>query len=127
MHSTPNYAFSVGRAARMIERLEERRERHSQRSRVYRLVFAALAFAVLLVGIVLSLPLVPGPGLPLVAIGLAMLALEFAWAERLLQRLAHRVDQLEDRVGWGGIVAFLVLAAGGVVALFFVDVPHLPF
>jgi uncharacterized protein (TIGR02611 family) len=111
----------------MIERLDERRDRHAQRSRVYRLMFTAVAFAVLLVGIILSLPLVPGPGLPLVAIGLAMLALEFAWAERLLQRLAHRVDQLEDRVGWGGILAVLVLTAAGVVALLFVDIPHFPF
>jgi hypothetical protein len=100
----------MGKARTMIDRLDERRERHAQRSRLYRIGFGAVAALVLLAGIVLSLPLVPGPGLPLVAIGLAMLALEFAWAERLLRRIAHRIDQIEDRIGVGGIVAVLVVA-----------------
>ena len=111
----------------MIDRLDERRDRHAARSRVYRVLFALAAFLVLLVGVVLSLPLVPGPGLPLIAIGLAMLALEFAWAERLLERVADQVDELEKRIGWPGLVALaVVLAAAALVVLFF-DVPVLPF
>ena len=102
----------------MIERLEERRERHAARSRTYRIVFAALALVILLAGVVLSLPLVPGPGLPLIAVGLAMLALEFVWAERLLRRIAHRVEQVEERVGWRGIAAVAVLALAAGVAVF---------
>ncbi|MDX6519305.1 MAG: hypothetical protein QOF50_2151 [Gaiellaceae bacterium] len=94
----------------MIDRLEERRERHAERTRLYRVAFGVAAALVLLVGIFLSLPLVPGPGLPLIAVGLAMLALEFAWAERLLRRIAHRIDQVEERIGWLGIVALLVAA-----------------
>ncbi len=94
----------------MIDRLEERRERHAARGRLYRIGFATVATVVLLVGIVLSLPLVPGPGLPLVAIGLAMLALEFTWAEHLLRRIVHRVDQIEDRIGVGGILALVAVA-----------------
>ena len=101
----------------MIDRLEERRERHAERTRLYRIAFGILATLVLLAGIVLSLPLVPGPGLPLVAIGLAMLALEFAWAERLLRRIAHRIDQIEDRIGVGGIVALLTVAVAVGVAV----------
>jgi hypothetical protein len=102
----------------MIDRLEERRERHSGRSRTYRIAFAAVAFALLLAGVVLSLPLVPGPGLPLIAVALAMLALEFDWAERLLRRVAHRVEQVEERVGWRGIAAFAVAALVAGVAIF---------
>src|SRR2546423_591635 len=94
----------------MIDRLEERRERHAERTRVYRIAFGVAATLVLLAGIFLSLPLVPGPGLPLIAVGLAMLALEFAWAERLLRRIAHRIDQVEERIGWAGILALLVVA-----------------
>ena len=94
----------------MIDRLEERRERHAERTRLYRIAFGVAATLVLLAGIFLSLPLVPGPGLPLIALGLAMLALEFAWAERLLRRIAHRIDQVEERIGWLGIVALLVAA-----------------
>jgi len=101
----------------MIDRLEERRERHAQRHKLYRIGFAVAGTLVLLAGIILSLPLVPGPGLPLVALGLAMLALEFAWAERLLRRIAHRIDQVEERIGWAGIVALLVAAVAVGVAV----------
>ena len=101
----------------MIDRLEERRERHSQRHKLYRIGFAVAGTLVLLAGIILSLPLVPGPGLPLVAVGLAMLALEFAWAERLLRRVAHRIDQVEERIGWAGIVALLAVAIAVGVAV----------
>ena len=94
----------------MIDRLEERRERHAGRHRLYRIGFGVVATLILLAGVILSLPLVPGPGLPLVAVGLAMLALEFAWAERLLRRIAQRIDQVEERIGWLGIVALLVAA-----------------
>jgi uncharacterized protein (TIGR02611 family) len=103
----------------MIDRLEERRERHAQRHKLYRIGFGVAAALVLLAGIILSLPLVPGPGLPLVAVGLAMLALEFTWAERLLRRVAHRIDQVEERIGWAGIVALLVGAVAVGVALIY--------
>lgn len=53
----------------------------------------------LLVGGVLSLPLVPGPGLLLVVIGLGFLSHEFEWARRLrdwahaeFERLVRRRD-----------------------------------
>ncbi len=101
----------------MIDRLEERRERHADRHTLYRIAFGIAAALILLAGIVLSLPLVPGPGLPLVAVGLAMLALEFAWAERLLRRIAHRIDQVEERIGWAGIVALLAVAVAVGVAV----------
>ena len=103
----------------MIDRLEERRERHAQRHKLYRIGFGVVAALVLLAGIILSLPLVPGPGLPLVAVGLAMLVLEFTWAERLLRRIAHRIDQVEERIGWAGIVALLVGAVAVGVAVIY--------
>ena len=107
----------MGKARTMIDRLEERRERHAQRHKLYRIGFGVAAALILIAGIVLSLPLVPGPGLPLVAVGLAMLALEFAWAEHLLRRIAHRIDQVEERIGWAGIVALLVAAVAFGVAV----------
>ena len=107
----------MGKARAMIDRLEERRERHAERHKLYRIGFGVAAALILLAGIVLSLPLVPGPGLPLVAVGLAMLALEFAWAERLLRRIANRIDQVEERIGWAGIVALLAVAIAVAVAV----------
>ena len=43
-----------------------------------------LGFAALLVGIVLALPLVPGPGIPFILLGLVLLSDHFTWAKRLL-------------------------------------------
>jgi hypothetical protein len=42
--------------------------------------FLALAF-----GIILALPLVPGPGIALILLGLALLADQFVWAKRMLE------------------------------------------
>jgi len=41
----------------------------------------------LLVGLFLSLPLVPGPGFLVIAFSLAILSRDFPWAERLYNRL----------------------------------------
>ncbi len=81
-----------------LTRLRARRERHLERSRAYRIAFAVSGFLVLIGGIVLSLPLVPGPGFVLVAIGLGMLALEFVWAERLLENTVDRLERVTERV-----------------------------
>jgi uncharacterized protein (TIGR02611 family) len=85
----------MSRPRQMLHLLHERKRHHRRRSRLYRVAFATAGFGVLLAGIVLSLPLIPGPGFVLVAIGLGMLALEFRWAERALERA---VDALER--GW---------------------------
>ena len=39
---------------------------------------------VLIAGVILALPLVPGPGILLVFLGLTILSQEFAWAKRVL-------------------------------------------
>jgi uncharacterized protein (TIGR02611 family) len=81
-------------------RLHARRERHLERSRVYRIAFAVAGFAVLLVGLAgLALPVLPGWAL--IAVGLFMLALEFAWAERLLEGTWDRLDRVRQRARRG--------------------------
>ena len=109
----------------LLARLRERRERHARRGVAYRIVFAATGFTVVAGGIVLSLPLVPGPGIPLIAAGLAMLALEFDWAERLLERIVLRVDRLLlSRRAVLAVAAVIAGAAAFTVLLW--DVPFLP-
>jgi uncharacterized protein (TIGR02611 family) len=117
----------------LIERVRHRRDQHKQRSRAYRIAFGIAGFIVLLAGVVLSLPFVPGPGLLLVAIGLAMLALEFAWAERLLERIIDRLEQAGERAARatraqkalaGAAIAAGVAAAVAVALLW--DVPGVP-
>jgi hypothetical protein len=59
---------------------------------------AVLGFLLILVGIVLSLPLVPGPGSLLILAGLVVLATEYAWARRVLDRGRHLARRAADRV-----------------------------
>jgi multisubunit Na+/H+ antiporter MnhB subunit len=114
-----------------IEKLRERRERHAQRNRLYRIGFALAGTLLILAGLLLSLPGVPGPGLVVVAIGLGMLALEFDPAERLLERILYRLDDARDasRPVQVAIVAGAVLLAAGafVLTAAFFDVPLLPY
>ncbi len=100
------------RKGRMVERVRERRHAHRVRSRMYRTAFAAAGILVLTGGIVLSLPLVPGPGFVLIALGLGMLALEFDWAERLLERILQRVEEAADASGRHKLVVGAVVVAG---------------
>ena len=115
----------------LLERLSARRERHARRSKAYRAGFAAVGFLVLALGIVL-IPL-PGPGVLVAAVGLAMLALEFAWAERLLERAVRQLElarrtateaSLLQRVL--GLFVVFVAAAAGLAAVIVWDIPFLP-
>ncbi len=55
---------------------------------VRRLIVAVLGGTVLLIGVVMIVT--PGPALVFVPLGLAILALEFAWARRLLRRVRQQ-------------------------------------
>ena len=113
-----------------IERLRRRRERHKQRSKIYRIPFALVGGLIILAGLALSLPGIPGPGILLIALGLGMLALEFDRAERLLERIIDRVEAARERTSRtqevlllaGGVIA----AAAYVVAIFPWEIPVLP-
>ncbi len=97
------------------------RDRYLRRTRTTRLVYRAIVGVVgtlvIVLGIVL-LPL-PGPGWLVIFAGLAILASEFAWAERLLDYARDKVLAWTHWVGrqpWGirlliGLATLLVVAA----------------
>jgi uncharacterized protein (TIGR02611 family) len=116
----------------IIQRLQMRRERHLARSRLYRLVFAVVGFTVLLAGI--AMLVLPGPGLLVIVVGLTLLALEFAWAERMLERAVDRMERArqatKEASRWQKIFGSLAVAAGlgaVITAAIYWDVPLLPF
>jgi uncharacterized protein (TIGR02611 family) len=116
---------------RFVEMVKERRERHRQRSRIVRAAVALAGFVVVLAGLAM-IPL-PGPGLLIIAAGLAILALEFAWAERWLERTIERVDAASDKVKRASraqqviLGLLVVLAVAAVVTLAYAwDLPFLP-
>ena len=117
----------------MVERVRERKEHHRTRSRPYRVAFASVGALLVVAGLVLSLPFIPGPGILLIAIGLAMLALEFDRAERLLERVLVRLDRLTDQAAKAGPLqkalagaAVVALATAVVGAAVLWDLPLLP-
>ena len=123
--------MQTGPRSRLIDGLKERRERHRERHHLVRVAAATGGFLIVLLGIVL-IPL-PGPGLLVVAVGLAVLALEFAWAEHLLEKTVDRLSEAGEKVKRAGpvqqaAVALLgVLAAAATLTAAYVwDVPLLP-
>ncbi len=63
---------------------------------VRRVVVAVVGFLLLSVGA--ALLVLPGPGLLVIAAGIAVLALEFPWAERLAKRIQLAVETLLRRL-----------------------------
>jgi uncharacterized protein (TIGR02611 family) len=115
----------------LSEKLARRRERHIQHSKPYRVMFVIVAFAVVLGGLAL-VPL-PGPGWAIVFVGLGMLALEFKWAENLMEKILDRLEAAKEAAESAsplqkalGAVATAVGIAACVAAAILWDIPLLP-
>jgi uncharacterized protein (TIGR02611 family) len=117
----------------LLVKLRERKERHKQRHLLHRIAIVILGVLIVIAGGVLSAPGVPGPGIAVILIGLGFLALEFDWAERLLERAIIWADRAKDRAeettqrqrilaGIAGTVAVAAFAAAAVLW----DIPLLP-
>lgn len=60
-----------------------------------RRIFLILAgFTLLALGIVMIFT--PGPGTPVILMGLGLLAAEFVWARRLMERIKRETTRLKD-------------------------------
>lgn len=60
-----------------------------------RRIFLILAgFTLLLLGIIMIFT--PGPGTPVILLGLGLLAAEFVWARRLMERVKRQSARLRD-------------------------------
>ncbi len=117
----------------LLLKLRERKERHKQRNLLHRAAIVVLGVLIVLAGIVMSGPGVPGPGIATIIIGLGFLALEFDWAERMMERLIIWGDQVKDRAEETsttqriivGFVAAVAVAAFAVAAILW-DIPLVP-
>jgi uncharacterized protein (TIGR02611 family) len=111
-----------------IRRLRERKERHRQRGKLYRISFAAIGIVIILLGVIL-IPL-PGPGWLIVALGVGMLALEFDRMERLLERILDRLEATSEQLSNPQklLIGLLAIAgaAGWIAAIVLWEVPLLP-
>ncbi len=121
----------ASRAQRMREQLAERRESHQRRGRFYRVGFTVVAVTVTLAGI--AMLVTPGPAFVIIPIGLAMLALEFAWAERLLERALVQAEGARQKAAEASpaqklltVIAVACGAAAFVAAAIVWDIPYIP-
>jgi uncharacterized protein (TIGR02611 family) len=116
---------------KLIERLEARRAEHLRRGRFYRIVFAIAGGIVLLGGLIMLVT--PGPAFVLIPIGLAMLSLEFVWAERMLDHALERAEVAKEKAarttrmqGACGVMAGAVAIAACDAAAIAWDIPFVP-
>ena len=131
-HTPPDYA-SREDMPEMLKRLQERKARQKERGLAYRVGSVIVGVLLVLAGIFLSGPGIPGPGFVVILLGLGLLALEFEKAERLLEKVIIWADKAGDRakratvkekIAVGVIVALLV--AGFVLWAVFYDIPLIP-
>jgi uncharacterized protein (TIGR02611 family) len=124
-------AEAATRAQQMRERLAERRKAHARRSRFYRVGFAIIGATVTLAGV--AMLVTPGPAFVVIPIGLAMLALEFAWAERLLEHALRQAETAQRKAAAAtrtqrilGAAAVALAVAAAVTAWLLWEIPLIP-
>jgi uncharacterized protein (TIGR02611 family) len=116
---------------RIVQRLEAQRERHRQRPLVVRVLYIVVGFTLLLGGV--AMLVLPGPAFLVIPVGLALLSLEFAWAENLLERALEQGESAKRKAAETTktqraftAIAF-VLGGGALLAwALFGDIPLVP-
>jgi uncharacterized protein (TIGR02611 family) len=115
----------------LVERLQQQRERHRRRPLPVRVLYIVVGFTLLAAGI--AMLVTPGPAFVVIPIGLALLSLEFAWAENLLESALEKGEVAKRKAAettrtqriLSGIA--VALGAGALVAWgVFGDIPLLP-
>ena len=119
------------REPKFVTKLREQREQHRERSRVVRILYGLVGFTLLLAGI--AMLVAPGPAFVVIPIGLAILSLEFRWAENMLEKSLEQADKAAQKASetsrmqriLAAIATALGIAAVVVWALWG-DIPLLP-
>jgi len=117
----------------LLIKLQERKERHKQRNLAYRIAVVITGVLIVIAGIFMSGPGVPGPGILTIIAGLGFLALEFDWAERWLERVIVWGDRAAERAEQtttkqrdiAGALTALALGAFAAAAILW-DIPLVP-
>jgi uncharacterized protein (TIGR02611 family) len=115
----------------LVRRLRARQAEHKRRGRLYRWAFVLLGLAVLAVGI--AMLALPGPAFVVIPIGLAILSLEFVWAERLLEKALIKGEEARRKAAEASpaqkalsAAAIACACAAAAAAAILWDIPHLP-
>jgi uncharacterized protein (TIGR02611 family) len=116
---------------KLVQRLERQRERHRGRPLVVRVLYIVAGFTILLGGV--AMLVLPGPAFLVIPIGLALLSLEFVWAESLLGRALQQGEAAKRKAAETTktqrvLTAIAVALGAGALAAWGVwgDIPLLP-
>jgi uncharacterized protein (TIGR02611 family) len=117
----------------LLVKLQERKERHKQRHILHRIAIVIAGALIVIAGVVMSGPGVPGPGIVTILLGLGFLALEFDWAERWMEKVIIWGDRAADRAQEttkgqrivAGVATAVVVGAFAVAAILW-DIPLIP-
>jgi uncharacterized protein (TIGR02611 family) len=101
----------------LLRKLRERKARHKQRHILHRAGVVVLGIFLVIAGVVMSGPGVPGPGIATILLGLFFLALEFERAERLLVRAIHWGERAAQRAERSSTAERVAAAGAGLLAL----------
>jgi uncharacterized protein (TIGR02611 family) len=115
----------------LVRKLRARQAEHKQRGRLYRWAFVLVGIAVLCVGI--AMLVLPGPAFVVIPVGLAILSLEFAWAEHLLETALIKGEEAKRKATEASraqkaltAAAIVCAAAAALAAALLWDIPILP-
>jgi len=61
-----------------------------------RLIVAVIGFTILLIGV--AMVVLPGPAFIVIPVGLGILATEFVWARRVLEKVKDKVNNIKDKL-----------------------------
>jgi uncharacterized protein (TIGR02611 family) len=116
---------------KLIERLEAQRATHRERHPLIRVGFGFSGAVITLAGVIMLVT--PGPAFVLIPVGLAMLSMEFVWAERLLGKSLEQAAIAQEKAAQTtrtqrimAAIAGLLAIAAFVLAILWWDVPLLP-
>jgi uncharacterized protein (TIGR02611 family) len=116
---------------KLVAKLRDQRDRHRDRSRIVRVLYGLVGLTLLLAGV--AMLVTPGPAFVIIPIGLAILSLEFTWAERLLDKSLEQADKAAQKASetsatqriLAGVATALAVAAVVAWAVWG-DIPLLP-
>lgn len=117
---------------KLVTKLKARRVSHREKGRLYRAAFVVAGVILVLAGA--AMIVLPGPAFVMIPIGLALLALEFKWAETLLDRSLVEADKAKRKAQettrrqriLSGLAVACGVAAFVVLAILY-DIPLLPY
>ncbi len=116
---------------KLVQKLRTRQQEHKRRGLFYRGTFIFAGLVVLVAGI--AMLALPGPAFIVIPIGLAILSLEFAWAERLLEHALVKGEDARRKASEAtpaqkalSAVAIACAAAAAVAAALIWDIPYIP-